>query len=650
MSNDVASLIVKVDSKGVKAADKSLGKFTKTAANSEKGISKLDKTFGKLTKTVGAGAQALNRWGGFAAVAAATGTAVWAKSMIDANDKLGKLSTRLGASTEALSEYKHVAELSGVTFETLTMGWQRMTRRVAEASIGMGEAQGALEELGISAVELAKLKPEQQFEILAEELSKVKTDADRVRLSMKLFDSEGVSLIQTMKGGSAGLREMRLDARNLGLTISGETAASAEKFNDDLTKMKAAMAGAGQSMLSDIMEPLTEISTAMALATKEGGILTGIFVGLGGVASHLFFGSEEAQRTNELTAEMVELTNQAEEIEGRIEKLDRWDGALQSALYGDETELNAELATTQARLKAVRDELKAMREQEAAPTDAPQAEGQAAGAAAPGGVVIGQGAVAAEAEARAHRDGLASKIEALEMFYSTEEELAIADYESKLELLTEHEELKLETDTNYSELRLAAAQEFSDKMTDIAVRGEGTTQRAKDALRKREVKDTISAGQALLSGISKQSKAAFEVNKVAAASSAAIKGKDAAVAAWDAGMSTGGPFAPIVAAAYTAASIANTGAMIAGIKSQSYGGGGGGAPSVSGGGGGGASPPPTSDAAATPQGLEVEAPPPRELAVTFPDDSIHSDAMRQFLTGLNEVAEDMGGFDKVTFG
>ena len=646
MANDVASLVIEVDSKGATKAEKDLSKLSKTAANTDKGVTKLDRSFDKLTKTVSSGATALNRWGGFAAVAAATGTAIWAKSMIDANDKLGKLSTRLGASTEALSEYKHVAELSGVTFETLTMGWQRMTRRVAEASIGMGEAQGALEELGISAVELAKLKPEQQFEILAEELSKVKTDADRVRLSMKLFDSEGVSLIQTMKGGSAGLREMRLDARNLGLTISGETAASAEKFNDDLTKMKAAMAGAGQSMLSDIMEPLTEISAAMALATKEGGILTGIFVGLGGVASHLFFGSEEAQRTNELTAEMVELTNQAEEIEGRIEKLDRWDGALQSALYGDETELNAELATTQARLKAVRDELKAMREQEAAPTDAPQAEGQAAGAAAPGVAVIGQEAVAAEAEAQAHRDGLASKIEALEMFYSTEEELAIADYESKLELLTEHEELKLETDANYAELRLAAAQEFSDKMTDIAVRGEGTTQKAKDALRKREVKDTISAGQALLSGVSKQSKAAFEVNKVAAASSAAIKGKDAAVAAWDAGMQTGGPFAPLVAAAYTAASIANTGSMIAGIRSQSYGGGGGAsAPSAS------TPTAATPDTGAADEGIpaptEIEGAAQRTLNVTVEGDGPHSDGMRQFAVNLAETIRDMGGTDNL---
>ena len=55
--------------------------------------------------------------------------------------------------------------------------------------------------------------------------------------------------------------------------------------------------------------------------------------------------------------------------------------------------------------------------------------------------------------------------------------------------------------------------------------------------------------------------------KAAALVNAAIQGKAAAVAAWQAGMSTGGPFAPAVAAAYTAASLARTGMMISQLRS-----------------------------------------------------------------------------------
>ncbi len=69
------------------------------------------------------------------------------KSSLDAADKIDKLAIRLGATTEGLSELQHAAELTGVPFQTLTMGLQRMTRRVAEAAQGTGEAKAAIREL-----------------------------------------------------------------------------------------------------------------------------------------------------------------------------------------------------------------------------------------------------------------------------------------------------------------------------------------------------------------------------------------------------------------------------------------------------------------------------------------------------------------------
>ena len=73
--------------------------------------------------------------------------------------------------------------------------------------------------------------------------------------------------------------------------------------------------------------------------------------------------------------------------------------------------------------------------------------------------------------------------------------------------------------------------------------------------------------QALAQGSKKVQKAM----RAAAIIQAAIKGKQAAVDAWQAGMSTGGPWAPFVAAAYTAASLANTASMINSIRSAGSG-------------------------------------------------------------------------------
>ena len=70
-----------------------------------------------------------------------------------------------------------------------------------------------------------------------------------------------------------------------------------------------------------------------------------------------------------------------------------------------------------------------------------------------------------------------------------------------------------------------------------------------------------------------QNKTAFEAYKIYQTGEAVVTGIAAAVKAWDAGMSTGGPHAPIVAAAYAASSLAWTAAQVAAIQSAKFGGG-----------------------------------------------------------------------------
>lgn len=179
---------------------------------------------------------------------------------LESVDQIQKLEQRLGASTEALSEYRHVAKLTGVEFGTLTTGWQRMTRRIAEAAKGTGEAQKALQELGLDVQALNQLAPDQQFEALADAIQSVKNPADQVRLAMKLFDSEGVALIQTMEGGADAIRAARTEARELGLSLSREQVNQAADFNDEWERLRATFTGAAQSIVVDLIPTLTELA------------------------------------------------------------------------------------------------------------------------------------------------------------------------------------------------------------------------------------------------------------------------------------------------------------------------------------------------------------------------------------------------------
>lgn len=185
------------------------------------------------------------------------------KETIEQVDQLGKLTDRLGGTVEAFSELEFVAERSGVTFRTLTMGLQRMQRRVAEAAVGTGEAVKALAELGLEAKQITQLSIDQQFEVIADSLAGVASDADKTRLAMKLFDSEGVALLQTMTNGASGIQELRREAQRLGVTLDQDAVDAATRANDALTDLNAAMEAMGRETVSFLTPAIENLTTSL---------------------------------------------------------------------------------------------------------------------------------------------------------------------------------------------------------------------------------------------------------------------------------------------------------------------------------------------------------------------------------------------------
>jgi len=183
----------------------------------------------------------------FATVGTAA-TAALTKMSMESIDNLAKTADKIGATTEALSGLRHAAEITGVSTSTLDMAMQRLVRRVAEAANGTGEAKGALIELGLNAQKLQKLPLDQQMEKIAEAMGGVESQSDRVRLAMKLFDSEGVALVNTLGLGADGLRQMAEESQKLGLAVSRVDAAQIEMANDEVTRAKAVFTGLGNQL------------------------------------------------------------------------------------------------------------------------------------------------------------------------------------------------------------------------------------------------------------------------------------------------------------------------------------------------------------------------------------------------------------------
>ncbi|WP_447556434.1 hypothetical protein [Vreelandella sp. EE22] len=189
-------------------------------------------------------------------------TANTLKGQVDFADQVQKINLRIGASTEFLSEMNYVAEMSGVKFSELATALQRQTRRMSEAANGGGPMVKTLEALNLNATELVQLAPEQQFDRIAQALGGVANESDRVAMAQKIWDSEGVKLLQIVNQGTNAIQMQREQARALGLTISTETANAMAGFNDEMARVNFAAQGLAQTLLAEIVPGMTSTMQA----------------------------------------------------------------------------------------------------------------------------------------------------------------------------------------------------------------------------------------------------------------------------------------------------------------------------------------------------------------------------------------------------
>lgn len=200
-----------------------------------------------------------------AAKVAAAFTAVGAAAFAMANkvskqlDVYDKLSKRLNISVEALSQFQFIAERSGITFNNMALALQRMSRRVAEASTGTGEAVTALQRLNLSAKGLIQLSPDRQFKAIAKALTEIENPAERLSVAFKLFDSEGVAVLQTLDKGIEGFEAMANAADRLGATIGTDAVKRAADFQDALANLQGAMRGAAAEGTTNLLPVLTDM-------------------------------------------------------------------------------------------------------------------------------------------------------------------------------------------------------------------------------------------------------------------------------------------------------------------------------------------------------------------------------------------------------
>lgn len=181
-----------------------------------------------------------------AAIAVVAGISSMVIKARELGEQFFEMSQRTGASTESLSTLKFVAEQSGLTIDQLESGMTKLARSAGAALQDPLSQQARLfTALGVTLVDTeGKMRPtDQLMKDMADKLVAIKSPGERAAVAMEVFGRAGTQLLPMLLEGSAGIQTMQDRAKELGLEMSGASAAAADQLGDKWDELTSLVGG-----------------------------------------------------------------------------------------------------------------------------------------------------------------------------------------------------------------------------------------------------------------------------------------------------------------------------------------------------------------------------------------------------------------------
>ncbi|HET7663809.1 MAG TPA: hypothetical protein VFK31_09240, partial [Rhodanobacteraceae bacterium] len=220
-----------------------LQSLTSAASKTEagvRGISGQLKSLGSNAASIGGQLRTLA--GAVASLVAIREIASFVKDVIDADQAVGDMAQKVGVSTEALSALGSVAKRNGSDLQ----GVQQAFVNLARAGAGLNQTGvRALQAMNINLKEFQALKPEQQFDLVAQKFAGYSDGANKAALATALFGKSGVDLIPTLNEvGQQGLQNITDKAIAAGTAVGGDAVKAAQAFSNAMQTLKEKLQGA----------------------------------------------------------------------------------------------------------------------------------------------------------------------------------------------------------------------------------------------------------------------------------------------------------------------------------------------------------------------------------------------------------------------
>jgi len=264
----------------------SVKKSGDAAKQTGKDIDSFAADFGKAAKYVAA-----------SAAAAAAGSVLFIKSAIDSADAAGILAGKLDISTESLSKLQYAAQLADVSQGALEGGLKKLAVTLNSALDPGSKVAKVFDALGLSAKELIQIPADQQLGRIGDALNSVANANQRAAVAQMLFGKRGQELLPILAEGTAGIKKSGDELERFGGVISGDLAARAGEFNDNLDRIKTAAGGLGLSVADQLLGPLNDLSNQILELAQQKETAEGIASFIRGIGSAVVFTVETIANT-----------------------------------------------------------------------------------------------------------------------------------------------------------------------------------------------------------------------------------------------------------------------------------------------------------------------------------------------------------------
>lgn len=251
------------------------------------------------------------------------------KSSVDHMDEIWKSSQKIGIPVEQLSKLEYAGKLADISLGDLQENVKKLSVQLVElAGGGSNKAGAALKAMGISIYDVnGKLRP--TTEIIADvagSFSKYSDGAQKSALATALFSKSGIQMIPLLNAGADGLREAYTEADRFGVVVTKEAAVAAERFNDNLTRVKEASVGLVNQIVTNLIPTFADISDQFVSNLGSSKELAAVIAGplKQAIADIISVGLEGAQTLRALGLIATTLSSNFNDPQGFDVAMQRW--------------------------------------------------------------------------------------------------------------------------------------------------------------------------------------------------------------------------------------------------------------------------------------------------------------------------------------